>query len=78
MADRSQIPMTNAKPLHGRRHPARTVHAGFEGDGKVRGTGYSYVVTLKLQEKDGAKTRDKKIAYRVVTEPKQVITREDR
>jgi hypothetical protein len=48
------------------------------GEGKPAGTGYSYIVNVKLQDKDTAKTRDKKIAYRVVTEPKYAVTREDR
>lgn len=51
----------------------------IEGDGEARGTGYSYVVTLTLQEKDGGgKGRTKKVAYTAVSEPKQAVTREDR
>jgi hypothetical protein len=57
---------------------AKLIDYKVEGDGQVRGTGYTYIVTLKLQEKDGAKARDKKFGYRVVTEPKHVIAREDR
>ena len=50
-----------------------------EGDGKPLGTGYSYVVTLTLQDKDGAKPpAKKKVAYTAVTEPKHAVTREDR
>jgi hypothetical protein len=50
-----------------------------EGDGQARGTGYSYVVTLTLQDKDGAKPpAKKKVAYTAVTEPRTAVTREDR
>lgn len=50
-----------------------------EGDGRPRGTGYSYVVTLTVQDKDGAKPpAKKKVAYTAVTEPKHAVTREDR
>ena len=50
----------------------------IEGEGQPRGTGYSYVVTLTLQDKDAGKTRTKKVAYTAVTEPKHAVTREDR
>lgn len=50
----------------------------IEGDGTPKGTGYSYVVSLTLQDKDANKTRVKKVAYTVVTEPKLAVTREDR
>jgi len=49
----------------------------IEGEGQTRGTGYSYIVVLKVQDKDG-KTRDKKVAYAVTTDPKRSVTREDR
>jgi hypothetical protein len=48
-----------------------------EGEGKPLGTGYSYVVTLTLQDRGGG-TRTKKVAYTAVTEPKHAVTREDR
>jgi hypothetical protein len=48
-----------------------------EGDGTPRGTGYSFVVTLTLQTKDG-KARTKRVAYTAVTEPKHAVTIEDR
>ena len=57
---------------------AKLLDYTIQGEGKPRGTGYSYTVLLKLQGKDGAKAREKKIAYRVVTDPKPFITREDR
>jgi hypothetical protein len=51
----------------------------IEGEGKVLGTGYSYVVTLIVQDRDGARAPSKrKVAYTVVTEPKLAVTREDR
>jgi hypothetical protein len=46
---------------------------GIEGEGQARGTGYSYVVTLTLQDKP-----KKKVAYTAVSEPKHAVTREDR
>ncbi|MDB5313345.1 MAG: hypothetical protein JWO38_7547 [Gemmataceae bacterium] len=51
----------------------------IEGDGRPLGTGYSYVVTLTIHDRDGAKppTR-KKVAYTAVTEPKNVVSLEDR
>src|SRR5262249_15014301 len=50
-----------------------------EGNGQPRGTGYSYVVTLTLQDKSGAKPpARKKVAYTAVTEPNHAVTREDR
>jgi hypothetical protein len=50
----------------------------IEGEGRPLGTGYSYVVTLTLRDKDAGKTRTKKVAYTAVTEPKHAVTREDR
>ena len=44
----------------------------IEGEGKPRGVGYSYVVALNLEGKT------KRVYYSVVTEPKTVVTREDR
>jgi predicted small lipoprotein YifL len=60
------------------RRGAKLLEYRIEGDGHLAGTGYSYIVRVKIQDKDGSRTRDKKIAYRVVTEPKIAITREDR
>jgi hypothetical protein len=57
---------------------AKLLDYAIEGDGQARGTGYSYVVNLKVQEKDGAKVREKRVAYTAVTEPKHAVTREDR
>jgi hypothetical protein len=49
------------------------------GDGQARGTGYSYVVTLTLQDRDGAKApARKRVAYNAVSEPSRGIFREDR
>jgi hypothetical protein len=56
----------------------RLVDYKIEGEGKPRGTGYIYVVTLKLQEKNGGRTREKKVAYIAVSEPNRAVTREDR
>jgi hypothetical protein len=51
----------------------------IEGEGQVRGTGYSYTVTLTLQDRDGAKPpAKKKVAYTAVSKPKLAIYREDR
>jgi hypothetical protein len=50
----------------------------IEGEGQALGTGYSYVVTLTLQDASAGKTMTRKVAYTAVTEPKQVVTREDR
>ncbi|MBP3955310.1 hypothetical protein J8F10_08455 [Gemmata sp. G18] len=50
----------------------------IEGEPRVNGTGYSYVVTLTMQDKSGASRAPKKVAYAVVTEPKHAVTREDR
>jgi hypothetical protein len=49
-----------------------------EGEGTPRGTGYSFVVVLTLEDKDSKKTRTKKVAYTAVTEPKHAVTLEDR
>jgi hypothetical protein len=49
----------------------------IEGDGHVRGIGYSYIVTLILEGKNGSKTT-RKLPYSAVTEPKHVVAREDR
>lgn len=54
---------------------AKLVDYKVEGDGKVVGTGMSYLVTLTVQTKDSAATR--KVAYRVVTTPHTAVTRED-
>lgn len=50
----------------------------IEGEGKPLGTGYSFVATLNLQDKDGGKTRTRKVAYTAATEPKNTIIREER
>jgi len=50
----------------------------IEGQGHARGIGYSYIVTLTLQGKDGAQPTTKKVPYSAVTEPKHVVSREDR
>jgi len=57
---------------------AKLLDYRIEGEGQPLGTGYSFVVTLNLQDKDGGKTRPRKVVYTVVTEPKHAITREDR
>jgi hypothetical protein len=57
---------------------AKLLDYRVEGDGKPLGTGYSYVVTLTLQDKGGGDSRARKVAYTAVTEPKHVVTREDR
>lgn len=43
---------------------------------KVVGTGLSYIVTLTVQNGDKAPV-NRRLAYRVVTEPNHCITRED-
>jgi hypothetical protein len=48
-----------------------------EGDGKPRGTGYAYTVSLTLQSKDG-KTRTKKATYTVATTPNRAVIKDDR
>lgn len=58
---------------------AKLLDYQVEGEGRPLGTGYSYVVTLSVQDKDGAKPpARKKVAYTAVTEPKHAVTREDR
>lgn len=49
----------------------------IEKDGEVRGTGYSYVVTLSLQDKEGH-SRTRKVAYTAVSSPQLAVTKEDR
>ena len=49
----------------------------IEGDGKPRGTGYAYTVSLTLQSKDG-KTRNKKATYTVATNPNRAVIKDDR
>jgi hypothetical protein len=49
----------------------------IEAEGEAKGTGYSYVVTLTQQIKDG-KSRTKKSAYTAVTSPSLAVTKEDR
>jgi hypothetical protein len=55
---------------------AKLLDYRIDGEGRPMGTGYSYVVSLTLQE--GGKTRTKRVAYTAVTEPKRAVTREDR
>ncbi len=50
----------------------------IESEGQARGTGYSYIVTVTLQAKDGGKNTTRKIPYNAVSEPKRVVSREDR
>jgi hypothetical protein len=51
----------------------------IEGDGRPLGTGYSYVVTLTVRDKDATRPpTKKKVAYTAVTEPNPAVTREDR
>jgi hypothetical protein len=58
---------------------AKLLDYQIQGDGQARGTGYSYVVTLTLQDRDGAKAPAKKrVAYNAVSEPSRGIFREDR
>ncbi|HSQ54578.1 MAG TPA: hypothetical protein VLM40_02450 [Gemmata sp.] len=46
----------------------------IEGEGKPYGVGYSYIVALTIE----GKGKPRRVYYSVVTEPKQVVTREDR
>ena len=49
----------------------------IEGEPMIIGIGYSYTLTLTLQ--DGAKpSTTKKVAYRVVTSPNLSVAKEDR
>ncbi len=58
---------------------AKLLDYQIQGDGQARGTGYSYVVTLTLQDRGGAKApTTKKVAYNAVSEPARGIFREDR
>ena len=55
---------------------AKLIDYKIEGEPKTVGTGFSYVVTLTIQ--DGAKPPSaKKLAYRVVTRPNNSISKED-
>jgi hypothetical protein len=50
-----------------------------EGDGRPLGTGYSYVVSLTVQDKAGARPpARKRVAYTAMTEPNTAVSREDR
>jgi hypothetical protein len=51
------------------------VDYSFENEGKVVGTGMSYIVNLKLKGEGEGKTR--RVAYRVVTTPNRAVTLED-
>lgn len=53
-----------AKPLAG---------YSLEGEGKVVGTGISQIVNLSFQ----GESKPRKVAYRVVTRPHKVVTREE-
>ena len=57
---------------------SKLVDYKIEGAGAPKGTGYSYVVALTLQDRDAGKPRVKKVAYTAVTEPKLAVTKEDR
>ena len=51
----------------------------IEGDGQPNGTGFSFVVSLNIQDREGARPPvRKRVAYTVVTRPKTAISREDR
>jgi hypothetical protein len=51
----------------------------IESEGEPRGIGYTYVVSITVQDKNGAKSPvRKRVAYTVVTEPKHAIIREER
>ena len=57
---------------------AKLIDYRIESEGQARGTGYSYVVTLTLQDRDGAKSTTKKLWYNAVSEPSRAVFREDR
>lgn len=49
----------------------------FENEGKVVGTGMSYIVNLKLKGEGGGEGKARRVAYRVVTKPNRAVTLED-
>ena len=63
---------------------AKLLDYQIEGNGELRGTGYSYVVTITLQRKEGKEGKGdkgptkKKLLYNAVSEPKLAVYREDR
>src|SRR5262245_51953607 len=58
---------------------AKLLDYQIEGEGQPRGTGYSYIVTLTLQDPSGTKAPNKKkVAYNAVSEPSRGVFREDR
>jgi hypothetical protein len=58
---------------------AKLLDYQIEGDGQARGTGYSFVVCLMLQDRTGARSPTKKrVVYNAVSEPSRGIFREDR
>ena len=56
---------------------SRLLDHKLEGEGKPLGTGYTYTVSLTLQDKDG-KTRTKKARYTVATTPNRAVIKDDR
>lgn len=49
----------------------------FENDGKVVGTGISFIVNLKLKGEGGGEGKARRVAYRVVTKPNRSVALED-
>ena len=49
----------------------------LENEGKVVGTGISYIVTMKLKGDAGKDDKNRRIAYRVVTRPNKAVTLEE-
>jgi len=49
----------------------------FENDGKVVGTGISFIVNLKLKGDGGGEGKARRVAYRVVTRPNRSVALED-
>lgn len=52
------------------------VDYSFENDGKVLGTGISFIVNLKLKG-EGGEGKSRRVAYRVVTKPNRSVAVED-
>lgn len=53
------------------------VDYSFENEGKVVGTGMSFIVNLKLKGEGGAEGKSRRVAYRVVTRPNRSVATED-
>ena len=49
----------------------------FEGEGKVVGSGMSYIVNLTLKGSGEKENKVQRVAYRVVTRPSLAVTREE-